>query len=132
MRKCALGIVGLLIWLSFSILASAQDSKLTADELVARHLQSIGTREARTEVMSRVAEGKVTLRDRLARTSQMAGSAQFISQGQKFKCAFSFGAPNYPGEQFVFDGRDYQVAYVTPGARSGLGGFLYGQLQWYG
>jgi len=120
-------VIAVLMCSSSLILTSAQNSKLTADELVAKHLESIGTPEARAAVNSRVAEGGVTFKDRLKSSAEMTGGALLLSQGPKFKCAFRFSAPNYPGEQFVFDGRDYQVAFVTPGVRSGLGGFLYGQ-----
>jgi hypothetical protein len=38
-------------------LASAADTKLSVDELVAKHLESIGAPEARSAVRSRVAQG---------------------------------------------------------------------------
>ena len=38
--------------------AQAQDKKLTSEELIARHLDSIGTAEARSKASTRVASGE--------------------------------------------------------------------------
>ena len=127
MINCKPHMACLALCVFLAIPALAKDQKLTADELVAQHLQSIGTPEARAAAKSRVAEGKITFRDRLGSSNQLAGSALFMSQGTKFKCAFNLGAPNYPGEQIVFDGHKYEVAFITANTRSGLGGLLFGQ-----
>src|SRR5262249_24929767 len=55
------------------------------------------------------------------------GNSSIVSQGRKFKCAFQFGAPQYPGEQLVFDGEKTMVGMIDPTSRSNLGTFLYTQ-----
>ena len=104
--------------------ALAAETKLTVDEVVAKHLESIGTPEARAAVKSRVAQGTVSFNERISGLVHLEGSALLLSQGTKLKCAFQIKNPQYPGEQLVFDGKNVQVALINQGARSALGNFL--------
>jgi hypothetical protein len=100
------------------------DSKLNLDDLVAKHLESIGTAEARSAVKSRVAQGNVAFNERITGSVHLDGAAVVASSGPKFKCTFQFNNPQYPGEQFVFTGQSVHVSQIDPQSRSALGNFL--------
>jgi hypothetical protein len=98
--------------------------KLSVDDLVTKHLESIGTQEARSAVKSTVAQGTVAFNERISGIVHMDGRALLLSQGAKLKCAFQFSNPQYRGEQLVFDGKNVQVATIDQQSRSALGNFL--------
>ena len=54
------------IGLAICATATAQDKKLTAEEVVSRHLDAIGSKEARAAVTRRVVSGPVVQCDRAA------------------------------------------------------------------
>src|SRR3984957_13750857 len=108
----------------FSGIASDKAPKLSADEIIARHLDSLGTAEARAALKSRVAQGTVGFSERITGTVHLDGKASIISQGNKVKVAFGFATPQYPGEQLVFDGQNVQVALIDQQSRSRLGNFV--------
>ncbi|MDT4966562.1 MAG: hypothetical protein QOJ64_1299 [Acidobacteriota bacterium] len=99
--------------------------KMKAEEVVAKHLDSIGTAAARSGEHSRVAVGtaRATFKAR-GGSGTLNGRAVLGSVNKKALLAIAFNAPNYPGEKFGFDGKKFAVAYVTPGVRSTLGNFL--------
>jgi len=107
--------------------AAAEGHGIALKTLVANHLASIGTPAARNAAVTRFAQGTVRVTDIIAGQIDLGGAAQFISQGDKLKCAFQLGVPQYPGEQFVFDGKNPQVATTGPNIRSALGQFLFTQ-----
>src|SRR5262249_62195929 len=61
--------------------ASAQDKKLTAEGLVARHLESVGTAEARTKASTRVVIGETKFIARLGGSAIVDGQAMMVSAG---------------------------------------------------
>jgi len=104
---------------------TAKDPKLTTDAIISRHLDSIGTAEARTAAVSRVSEGRVAFAEIIQHSLRMEGTAMLLSQERKQRCEFEFGNPHYPGEQFVYDGNKGMVAMVDQTSRSQLGNFLF-------
>jgi len=100
--------------------------KLKAEEVVAKHLESIGPAASRKRDRSRVAVGTAKASFKAARSSsaEIEGRAIFGSIENKLVVAMSFNALNYPGEKFGFDGKKVTVAYQAPGVRSALGNFL--------
>jgi hypothetical protein len=106
-----------------SILAGA-DTKLTPEQIVAKHLAAIGTPEARAAAKSRVIQGTVQFSEIVSGKLQLQGQAQLASTGRKSSVNFVFGEPSYPAEKFIFDGQHVQVATINPGSRSNLGTFL--------
>ena len=120
-RSVVAVVVALSVW------APAKDNKISADELVAKHLESIGKPDERTAATVRVLEGRVTFSEIVNRNVHLEGSSTIVSQGHKFKCAFQFGIPQYSGEQLVFDGQKTMVGMIDPTSRSNLGTFLYSQ-----
>ena len=102
---------------------SATD-KMTPVELVARHLESIGTAKARASVTSRIIAGTSLVIFRTPPPGQATGRAVLASEGSKNLIGMSFPSPVYPREQLGFNGNSFMAAYVTPGVRSFLGNFL--------
>jgi len=111
---------------AFANAGSASDKapKLSADEIIAKHLDSLGTAEARAALKSRVAQGAVQFSERTTGTIHLDGKASIVSQANKVKVAFGFATPQYPGEQLVFDGQNVQVALIDQRSRSRLGDFV--------
>jgi outer membrane lipoprotein-sorting protein len=99
--------------------------KMKAEDVVAKHLESIGSAAARSAARSRVVVGttRATFRARNS-SGAIDGRAVLGSINQKVMFGMGFTAPNYPGEKFGFDGKRFTVGYLTPGIRSTLGNFL--------
>lgn len=103
---------------------SQDRAKLTAQEVVARHLESIGSAEARAAVKSRVAQGSAVAIIRIGGNGQSKGGAVMASQGRMSLIGIIFGQQEYSNEKFAFDGKKLQVGEWKPGVRTRLGGFL--------
>jgi hypothetical protein len=106
---------------------SAQDKKMTAEELVARHLESIGAAEARAKAETRVASGVAKLIIRIGGAANTDGQAMMVSSGAKFRFGLKFGLADYPGEDMAFDGAKTATGFLTQGRRSNLSVFLNSQ-----
>ena len=104
--------------------SSSAAAKVTGEELVAKHLESIGTAQARAAVKSRIIAGKSMVVFRTEPKGQAAGKAVLASEGARTLIGMSFPSPVYPREQLAFNGNSFVAAFVTPGVRSALGNFL--------
>lgn len=93
-------------------------------ELVKRHLDSIGTEQARAAVKTRVVEGGVHFQLLNASSGYQDGKATFVSDGKKLVSLMKLPNPSYHGERFVSDGRKTEEAFVKPGVWSKLGSFV--------
>ncbi len=125
MRK----ITSLLMFATALMLApSASQSlviqKMKPEDVVARHLESIGTAKARESVTTRIISGSSQVIFHTTPTGQAVGKAVLASEGTKNLIGMSFPSPVYPREQLGFNGDTFVAAYVTPGVRSPLGAFL--------
>src|SRR5690349_3426115 len=98
--------------------------KLKADDVVARHLESIGTAKARESVTTRIISGTSQVFFHTAPIGQAVGKAVLASEDSKNLIGMSFPSPVYPREQLGFNGESFVAAFVTPGVRSPLGAFL--------
>ncbi len=102
--------------------------KMTPEELVAKHLASIGTPEAIAEAKSRVIMGNADAKFRLTTTRvEISGPAELASDGNKVLLAMAFNANNYPHEKAAFDGQKVTVGILPTGGRSRLAEFLISQ-----
>lgn len=120
-RRCIACIPALLL---FVTTPAAAKTKLTPEELVGKHLESIGTAKARAAVTSRIFAGTSQVIFRTPPPGQATGKAVLASAGLKSLIGMSFPSPIYPREQLGFNGDSFIAAYVTPGVRSALGNFL--------
>lgn len=105
--------------------AAPDKEKMKPEDVVAKHLESIGTAEARRAVRNLVASGTVVFNIRSGGKGQAGGSSLVASEGQMnlLKMVFD-SSPTYPHELFSYDGKDFGAVHVRPGARSPLGEFL--------
>jgi hypothetical protein len=103
----------------------AKDTKLQVEEIISQHLASIGTPEARAAIKSRVVTGAVQMISHLGSGGQLAGKIGLFSEGRKLRYETQFGAVNYAGDQFAFDGDKALIGQVRPGERTILSQFIF-------
>ena len=106
--------------------AQAQDKKLTSEELIARHLDSIGTAEARSKASTRVASGETKFLARLGGSANVDGQAMMVSSGVKLRFGIKLPLNDYPGEDIAFDGAKAATG-LLPQGRSQLSAFFSSQ-----
>ncbi|MEK6334958.1 MAG: hypothetical protein AABM67_08420 [Acidobacteriota bacterium] len=119
----ALGLVSLLVC-SPAPRSSALAEKVTAQEIVARHLESIGSAQGRSAINTRIISGTSQVIFRTPPPGQAIGRAVLASEGSKSLVGMSFPSPVYPREQLGYNGEAFMAAFVVPGTRSALGNFL--------
>jgi hypothetical protein len=104
--------------------ASAAQDKLKAEDVIAKHLEALGTQAAREAAQTRIIGGSSRAIFKARSTSgAIDGQIVIASDEDKVVLGMKFDAPNYPGERFGFDGKKFTVGYLTPGVRSQLGEF---------
>lgn len=102
----------------------AAQEQLTLEQVIAKHLASIGTPQARAAVKSRVAEGKSKF-ENVNAGGHIEGRATVVSQERNSRLVLKYPNPDYPGEDMLTNGDKFQV-WGRP-RRSALGFFLYNQ-----
>ena len=129
MRTKTTFAVGLMlpVCLLFAAAATAPQKpaeKPKAEDVIAKHLASIGDAKARAAVNTRIIAGTSQVIIRTTPPGQAVGKAVLASEGSKSLFGMSFPSPVYPREQLGFNGNTFMAAFSTPGVRSGLGNFL--------
>ncbi len=112
----------------FALLPSLHAAdKLKVEDVLAKHLASIGTPEARAAAKTRLLAGNVEMQEVVGGSSVQRGTATFACDNRRIKVDMKFpGSALYPfGEQWLFDGKQAQVAFTASGTRSVLGSVLY-------
>ena len=102
----------------------AEDKKITIEQLVSGHLESIGSAEARAASRTRFASGAVRLVGRLGSSGNLDGKGTIVSADTRLRYSMLFSAPDYPSEQMAFDGARASTGFLPKGARSNLALFL--------
>jgi hypothetical protein len=102
--------------------SSAQ--KLKPEDIVTRHLESIGSAQARSAVKTRIISGSSQVVFHTTPIGRAVGRAVLASEDVKSLLGMSFPSPVYPREQLGFNGSTFTAAYILPGSRSALGSFL--------
>ena len=110
----------MLNWCGGSVVAQ----KLTAEEVVAKHLESLGTAEARAAVKSRVMQGSVLATVRIGGGGQLKGGSVMASQGRMHLIGLIYGTQDYGNEKMAYDGNKLTLGEIRPGTRTRFGGFL--------
>lgn len=134
MRKALLFLAFILI---SSIVVSAQQekasdkdqkkpAKVTVDELIARHIASIGPADVIAGIKSRVMVGEGKLESKLGSAFIINGTGQMASQGDKVLYAMIFNSPVYPYEKAAFNGKDQSLG-LPNGKKTFLADFLKSQ-----
>lgn len=112
----------LLFLLLIPVASAAQ--KMKPEELIAKHLESIGAEETRASIKSRVLIGEAKLRIKGGRMGEAGGPVVMASENEKHLIGMTFGSTNYPHEKMGFDGKNLKVAFLHAGERSTLGEFF--------
>jgi hypothetical protein len=133
------GFVLLVVLLSVSLSISrfetsyAKDKKPTGEEIVAKHLESIGTPEALAGIKSRSATGIATVRRPIGTVPMILpepgtrtddSNLLIASAGNNLGMVMKFYNREYVSEQFAFDGKDVTTGYVYANRKSILGIFI--------
>lgn len=108
----------------FCIAASAFGQKMKPEDVVAKHLDSIGTAEARAGVKTRMGVGEAVVTFVSQKNQSAQGRIVMASAGEKNFIGLSLNATDYPGEKFSYDGSKAKVATVIDGKRSFFGNFV--------
>ena len=125
---CLFLFCGTLLVFPNGLAHSLPADKLTPQEVVTKHLASIGSTEDIAASRTRVAVGSTQARLRLTNTLvELSGPAQIASDGDKFLLAMIFQSNNYPHEKASFDGENLVIGVLTQGGRTPLGNFLSSQ-----
>ena len=118
----ALLAIACALLLAASAKSSAQ--KLKPEDVVTRHLESIGSAKERGAIKTRIISGTSQVVFHTTPIGQAVGRAVLASEGIKNLIGMSFPSPVYPREELGFNGNSFIAAYSTPGNRSSLGSFL--------
>lgn len=114
------------IWTLLTFLSGvvpAADTK--PEDIVAQHLDSIGTAEARAAVKSRVLQGALHFKVLIGGMGDAVGNWWDISEQHKSNFGMKFGSGEWHGERFVFDGNKSDFAVFTTSHRpSPFGDFV--------
>jgi hypothetical protein len=101
---------------------------LTPGDIVVKHLDAIGSAQARASLKSRVVQGGTTYRILVGGSGAIDGRFVFASEGSKSNFLFKVNAGGYLGEQFICDGRKTSVAGTyADKRRSEFGTFVLAQ-----
>lgn len=110
-----------LLLLLFFLSATALDNeKMTAEEVIARHLKALGKIGQKNRVISGACSFNLQMKSAGAAT----GLAVLASEGKKSLIGMAFNLQDYPQEKIGYDGKRIYVAYTLPGRRSFFGTFL--------
>src|SRR2546429_2521721 len=102
-------------------------AKISVDELIKKHLASLGPAEVIVGTKSRVLVGEGKLESKLGATFVLNGPGQIASQGNKVLYTMIFNSPAYPYEKAAFDGSDQSLGLPNGNRTFLLGDFLKAQ-----
>lgn len=124
MRKSILVVFFTFLCTTLAMLA-ADNSQLTAEELVAKHLAAIGSPEARARIKSRQAVGEAKFQFLSSGgAGQGVGNMQMATEANKLRLQVNLNTQNYTGEDFICDGSHLKIAGFVYGKESMLGAFV--------
>lgn len=98
--------------------------KLKPEDILLKHLDSLGSAEARAAASNWIIVGDASARFISTKDQTVQGRIVIASDGNKNFLGLNMNSSSYPGERFSFNGRDPYVAPVTTNNRSVLGNFL--------
>ncbi len=104
----------------FLVASSASGQKLQAEEVIAKHLDSIAPAEKRASIKSFIAVGEVLVEYLTQKNQPASGRIVIASEGTKMFFGMRLNASDYPQDKFIFDGSKVDIGLVRPGTRSPL------------
>ena len=122
MRKSVLLMATALL----SIVPSVLAGELKPEDIVAKHLESIGPAQARQGLKSRVVRGGATYRVLVGGSGAIDGAYVFASEGPRSNFLLKINGSSYKGEQFICDGNKTSIAATwSDKSRSEFGDFVH-------
>jgi hypothetical protein len=103
--------------------APAICQKMSADEVISKHLNSVGDAADIAGISNLVLAFDTTFKIR-GSAGILVGKSIIVSMDTKTLWGMNFESPDYPRDRFGFDGKETKVAFVQ-NSRSLLGDFLY-------
>ena len=113
------------IVISSSVLA--QKAKISPEEIVQKHLASIGNPDARAAAKSRVLVGKAVLASKAGYSGQIGGPVQYAADANKLLLAIVFNSNDYKYEKLAFDGKEISYGRPFSNELTTLGDFVRAQ-----
>lgn len=116
-----------LMFAVFILLISANfafSQKMRAEDVLTKHLDSIGTQEKRGAVKSQIVVGEASVDFITQKLPLLVGRIVIASAGEKNFLGMNLNSVNYPREKFSYDGKDAKISFIKLGTRSVLGNFL--------
>jgi len=107
---CGLAMVAVLVAGSAPVVLAA-DTK--AEDVVAHHLDSIGTAAARAAAKTLIVQGSGDFKILVGGGGELQGTSALVSEGRKMILMVKLPNNDYHGEQFVTDGSKVSVAATT-------------------
>lgn len=98
--------------------------KLKAEDVLAKHLDSIGTTENRAALKNMIVVGDAVVTYISQKNLPANGRVVIASAKEKMFFGMSLNAADYPLEKFIYNGKNTSVAFVRPGTRTVLGNFV--------
>lgn len=109
-------------WLSVPLYGG--EPTMSQDELVAKHLDALGTKEARAAAKTRAVQGTAVYKILVGGSGTVEGKTGLVSDGRKVRFMMKFST-DYKGETIVCNGEKVQIAFSnTNQSLSPLAGFL--------
>ncbi|MDD5541543.1 MAG: hypothetical protein PHX83_00035 [Acidobacteriia bacterium] len=117
--------VGVVLIATLTAPAFAKGPKVDSQDLITKHLQSIGAPQALVAETNCIAEGTGELRILTGGSGYLKGPLDLVSAGDQTLYVLKFSMPYYSAEEFGFNGKSAEIGYIQPGQRSTLGTFLF-------
>jgi hypothetical protein len=105
---------------ALALQARPVDDKLAPADIVAKHLESIGSAAARAKMQGTRIKGTATVTVKLCGEGQVDGQVLMGSKGDVNLINLKFDTPAYPFETLVYDGKKFTASQFKPGARTCL------------
>jgi hypothetical protein len=124
-RRLAFAVV---VWSLLSGVLAVAGDDMKPEEVLQRHLDSIGKPEARAAAKTRVIQGMATYKVLQGGSGQIDGKVVMVSEQRKVHLMLKINAQQYHGEKFLANGeKTFVTATYTDKSRSEFGEFLRSQ-----
>jgi hypothetical protein len=126
-RRSALvaGILTLVLTTPLMVKPSAPDKdELKPEDIVAKHLEALGSQELLGSITSVVMKGTVKFTYHGTVSGIATGEAVVASIGPKMLLSMTFAGSDYPFERIAYDTDKVTTSYIRPGIRTPLGEFI--------
>jgi hypothetical protein len=112
------------LFFMFLACPTADAQKMTAEEVVAKHLDSIGTKEKRAKIKNQLILTELKFSAK-GSANPVGGKAVILSEGNKNLWGMNLASNDYPQDRFGYNGKDTKVGFARPAVRSIIGDFIF-------